>query len=369
MAELFDRFEINRAPRWPLLSRLLALSVVLHGLFLVAVAYVPTVRSMLYVAGKFSGLKFVSEDYDPTLLGQRATIMRLPPHEKLFYPPDYFGAPEVAETSPYDPTLVQQSAPPPPVYYRPPRRAYTPRTLSTPQPSPSPELAKANPSPTPATSPTPTEEQKRAEEEIEKIEKEKGVKRPVINTKPLEDAAQKGKEMFDQGKLDLNSGVEVTAIGELNEDGTLNPNATKIDWVTVKDENMAGMAQQVLTAISQSKMLANLQGAKVVRMGLKLDQQNLSVKITSDLPSEDDAKKQAEGYASMIFFGRIAKKGTSEGELYNNLKFNYEGKQFVMAFEMPKDAAGKIITDILAKKAAKDKEAKDKEAAAAQSKS
>ena len=88
MTELFDRFEINRTPRWPLLSRLVALSVVAHGLFLVAVVYVPTLRSMLYVASNVSGLKLVSEDYDPTLIGQRATIVRLEPHEKLYYPPD-----------------------------------------------------------------------------------------------------------------------------------------------------------------------------------------------------------------------------------------------------------------------------------------
>src|SRR5438477_9076807 len=127
MAELFDRFGVDRVPRWPLLSRLLALSVVLHGLLIVTLAYVPTLRSILHVAGAASGLKFVSEDYDPTLIGQRATIVRLP-HEKLYYPPDYFGAPEVAETSPFDTALVQQAAPPPPpppVFYRPPRRAYT----------------------------------------------------------------------------------------------------------------------------------------------------------------------------------------------------------------------------------------------------
>ena len=79
MSELFERFEVNRAPRWPLMSRLVALSVVLHGLFLVAVIYVPTVRSMLYVASTMSGIKFVSEDYDATLIGQRATIVRLEP--------------------------------------------------------------------------------------------------------------------------------------------------------------------------------------------------------------------------------------------------------------------------------------------------
>ena len=113
MSELFDRFEINRAPRWPLVSRLLALSVVLHGVFLVAVVYVPQLSNMLRVAGEFAGLKFVSQDYDPTLVGQRATIIQFAPHEKLYYPPDYFGASEVAETSPYNPTFVEQAAPPP----------------------------------------------------------------------------------------------------------------------------------------------------------------------------------------------------------------------------------------------------------------
>src|ERR687883_1303030 len=51
MAELFDRFEVDRVPRWPLLSRLLALSVVLHGLFLVTVAYAPTLRGLIHAAG------------------------------------------------------------------------------------------------------------------------------------------------------------------------------------------------------------------------------------------------------------------------------------------------------------------------------
>ena len=80
MAELFDRIEINRAPRWPMLSRLLALSVVVHGMFILAVVYVPTLRSLLYVAGNMAGIKFVSEDYDRTLynVAVTATWRKLP---------------------------------------------------------------------------------------------------------------------------------------------------------------------------------------------------------------------------------------------------------------------------------------------------
>src|ERR1700749_5239823 len=112
MAELFDRIEINRAPRWPLLSRLLALSVVVLGLFIVALVYVPTLRNILYLASSMSGIKFVSEDYDRTLIGQRATIVQFKPHEKLYYPPDSFGAPAVAETTQLQPMVVQQATPP-----------------------------------------------------------------------------------------------------------------------------------------------------------------------------------------------------------------------------------------------------------------
>src|SRR5947209_5034860 len=360
MAELFDRFEINRVPRWPLMSRLLALSVVLHGVFIVTLVYVPQLSAMLHVAGEFAGLKFVSQDYDPTLVGQRATVVQLAPHEKLFYPPDYVGAPEVAETSPYDPTFVQQAAPPPPPVYRP-RFARVPRERPAPQPSPSPELAKAAPSPSPAASPTPDEDQKRAEEALDRVAKANGIERPPeINTKPFVDIALKGKELIDQGKLDLkNSTLDVTATAERNDDGTLKAETVKIEGLA-NDENMSLLAQQLITALSQSKVLVVLKGAKDVRIALKLDQQNVAIKVLSELPSEDDANKTANGCALLVALGRKAKQGTNEGELYNSLKFDNDGKQFSMSFEMPKDAAGKMIADMLAKKAAKDAAAQNK---------
>ncbi|MFL6255966.1 MAG: hypothetical protein ACJ74T_13220 [Pyrinomonadaceae bacterium] len=356
MTELFDRFEVNRAPRWPLMSRLVALSVVAHGLFLVAVVYVPTVRSMLYVASTISGITFVNEDYDRTLVGQRATIIQFKPHEKLYYPPDYFGAPEVAETTQFDAMLVQQAAPvplPPPAPVYRPRRPRTPRVVAVPpEPTPTPaaEVAQATPTPAPL-----TEEEKRAEDEMARIAKENGIARPPgnINTKPFEDIAVEGKKLFDEGKLNLNSVIDVTATGELNEDGTLKPETVKLNWVTASDENTAALAQQLVTAMSQSKVLVILKGAKEVTISLKLDQQNVKIAVTSDLPTETEAMKTALGCSALVAIGRSAKKGTNEGILYENLKFDSAGKQFAMSFEMAKDAAGKMITEMLAKKAGK----------------
>ena len=357
MAELFDRFEINRAPRWPLMSRLVALSVVAHGLFLVAVIYIPTVRSILYVASNVSGIKLVSEDYDPTLIGQRATIVKFEPYERLYYPPDYFGAPQVAETTTLDAMVVQEAPPPmppPPVYQ--PRRARTPRVVATPDPSPTPEVAQATPTPSPEAL---TEEQKQAEAEMARIAQENGIARPPgnINTKPFEDIAVKGKELFDQGKLNLNTVIEVTATGELNVDGTLKPETVKLDWGATPptDQTTADLAQQLITAMSQSKVLVvltggNDKGAKDVRISLKLDQQTVKIAVVSDLPTESAAMQTALGCSALVAIGKQAKKGTNEGTLYENLKFENQGKQFAMNFEMPKDAAGQMIKDMLAKR-------------------
>lgn len=352
MAELFERVEVNRAPRWPLMTRLLALSVVAHGLFLVAVVYVPALRSMIALASSMSGIKFVSEDYDKTLIGQRATIVRLGPHEKLHYPPDYFGAPAVEDTTQLQPQVVAMATPPPPPppmpTYRP-RRVRTPRAQAsvTPTPTPAPEVAKASPTPTPDPA-----EQKKAEADIDKIVKDTGVKRPDINKKPFEDFALEAKKLYDAGKVDLSSAVEVNATGPVMEDGTLDPALTKLEWVSAQNENNAVLAQMLLTAISQSKTFSNLEGAKVVNMSLKLDSEKISINILSDLPTEADAKTKAEAYAGMVLLARFARSGTNEGELYKGLKFNYEGKQFKMSFEMPRDAAGKILGEVLAKQAA-----------------
>jgi hypothetical protein len=349
MPELFERVEINRVPRWPLMTRLVALSVVVHGLFLLAIVYVPTLRGLLYVAGNMSGIQFVSEDYDRTLVGQRATIVHFAPHEKLRYPPDYFGAPAVEETTQLQPEVVQQAAPPPPPapVYRP-RPMRVPRARPQPSPSPSPEVAQATPSP------TPDADQKQADAEMDKIAKANGIDRPpVINTKPFEEIAFKGKELIDQGKLDLkNSSIDVSVTAERNDDGTLNPDTISFDWKTASDENTAALAQQLVTALSQSKVLVVLKGAKTVTLALTLDQQDVSVRVKGELPTEEVARKTAEGYTTLVGIGRLAKKGTNEGELYNNLNFTNDGKQFTMSFVMPKDAAGKMIADMLAKKAA-----------------
>ena len=354
MSQLFATFEINRVPRWPLMSRLVALSVVVHGIFLVAVVYVPSLRGLLNVASSMSDIEFVSEDYDKTLLGQRATIIQLGPHEKLYYPPDYFGAPEVAETTQFDPMMVQTAPPPPPVPVYRPRRVRTPRPAPEPTPTPD-ETASATP--TPEESPTPVitdEARQKAEQAMAEAEKQAGVSRPTINPKPWEDLAAEGKLLYEQGKLNLNSAVDVSATAERAEDGKLKPETVDIKWHKPGDETTMMLAQKVITAVSESTMLSTLQGAKGVDMSLKLDEKEILVVIGNEFPSAAEAEKYANFYAVVLLGARVSKSGTDEGELYNNVKVNQEGSRFIITFKMPKEVAGKMIANLLNKKAAKD---------------
>lgn len=358
MSQLFDTFEVNRVPRWPLMSRLVALSVVLHGVFLVAVVYVPTLRGMLRVASAMSGIEFVSQDYDKTLLGQRATIIQLGPHEKLYYPPDYFGAPEVAETTLLDPMMVQPAAPPPVPVYRP-RRVRTPRPV--PEPTPTPEEV-ASATPTPEASPTPVSDEARqkAEAAMTEAEKQAGVRRPTINPKPWEELAAEGKQLYEQGKLNLNSSVDVSATAERAEDGKLKPETVDIKWHKPGDETTELLARKVITAVSESTMLSTLEGAKGVDMSLKLDEKEIEVVIGNEFPSAAEAEKYANFYAIVLLGARVSKSGTDEGELYNNVKVSQDGSRFIITFKMPKETAGKMIANLLSKKAAKAAAAQNK---------
>jgi len=197
--------------------------------------------------------------------------------------------------------------------------------------------------------------QDRAGAEMDRIAKENHIdeRPPLINTKPFEDFTLKGKELFDQGKLNLDGPLDVTATAELNDDGTFKPESVRIDWKAGGDENTAALAEQLVRAVSQSKLLGVLRGAKDARLALRLDSRNVSVEIASELPSEEEAAGYATGYALLLTVGRQQKRGTDEGELYDGLKIANEGKLFVLSFEMRKDLAGKMLADMLAKRAAR----------------
>ncbi len=176
---------------------------------------------------------------------------------------------------------------------------------------------------------------------------------PSINVKAFEDVALRGKQLVEQGKLGPDTTLHVVATAESDEDGRLRAETVNIEWHTAPDESVTALAQQFITAFSESRLLGALGDVKAVRLALKLDRQNVSVQVAAETPSESEARKYADGYGMMVKLAEIKKRGTDEGELYKRLRLTSEGKMFKMSFEMPRDEAARMIADMLAKKAAK----------------
>src|SRR5262245_37828570 len=112
MAELFDNFEVNREPKWPTLSRLIAASVLVHMAVVWAIIYVPAVRDTVNIAALIANTRFVDKDYVATQIGYDVQMVNV---EKFHYPEGYFAVQGIAGSElmaaandPFAPKIISQ---------------------------------------------------------------------------------------------------------------------------------------------------------------------------------------------------------------------------------------------------------------------
>src|SRR5215203_4340596 len=113
MAELFEKFEVNRETRWVTLSRLVGASLILHGVFLWMAIYVPALRDTFNIAALVANTRFVDKAYDATQIGEEVRLVQL--GEKVRYPDGYFAPERQSETAgkpasdPFAPRIISQA--------------------------------------------------------------------------------------------------------------------------------------------------------------------------------------------------------------------------------------------------------------------
>ena len=78
-------------------------------------------------------------------------------------------------------------------------------------------------------------------------------------------------------------------------------------------------------------------------MTFTLDGGRFRAETYSDTPSEQRAEEMARGYRMLVNFARIAKRGTDEGAVLNNMKISSSGKQLLMNLDMPREQMGNIL--------------------------
>lgn len=351
--ELFEKFEVEREPRWPIMLRLAGGSVVLHIALLACALYVPAVRDALKIAQTLSGTGFVDKAYRKTNIEDRAQILNLP---KFQYPEGYFykGDPMLPPPDPNAPQIMAQAPPVmvPPAFMPRPRRVKMPPGIppatASASPSPSPSVDPKDPAQLAAANKGKTPDQ--LEAEMDKMAADSNIARPnesEINTRPLKDWLANANKLKQAGKLDLSKTVEVVIMAELDIDGKL------VNPVVVQksgDDVLIEVAKDMVAKLNDSNALSFLKkfnqtglSGKQVRFTLKLDESNITAKVESEVESPERAQQIASGFNGLLVVGQYAKRGKDEEQIYKNTKVSSTGNQVIVNFIMPRHDAGELV--------------------------
>ena len=368
MAELFANAEINREPRWQILSKLAAASLALHAVALASLIYVPAVRDTFNIAALLADTGYVDKAYNKTEIGEDVQLLQLPA-AKFRYPDGYFAT----ETELQLAQALQANAPGPPL-------TVDLKPFSIPTPSPTPEVspspaASVSPEASPGASPavattaenTKTETPKtpeQAEEELNKIAAENSVVRPSeneINTRPLKDWLAKADDMRNKGQLDLTATVEITIAAKLS------PECKLVDATVVQktgDARLIDVAKEMVAAIGDSGMLSFLRDPKKTKdptvlncdpmplaLTIKLDQNEISARVETEADTPERASQMASGYNGLLALGQYAAelKKKDEEILYRNTRVTSENKKILVNFSMPRQTASEMLKKQLTK--------------------
>jgi hypothetical protein len=352
MAELFDKFEVNRDTRWRVLAQLVGASLVLHLVLLWLTIYVPALRDTFNIAALIASTKFVEKDYEATQISEDVQLVQL---EKFRYPAGYF-TPEgqVAAEFPAQPTpdpfaaqIISQARSvkniAPEVSPSPsPEPSASPTASPAPSASPSAAVAQASPATTPL---TPEEAQK----QLEKTAAQNNVPLPdenQINKKVLKDFAAYANDLKNQGKLDLDKPFEIVIEAELDEQGKLkNARFTKKEG----DENLVDLFGKMIAALNDSGFLTYLQpiskdnpGA-AVKITVKQGEQEVLASVESEASSPQRAESLARALNNLLYFGAGSRAGKDEEVLMKNTNATPDGKKVVVNFSMPRQSVVDMI--------------------------
>jgi hypothetical protein len=364
MAELFENFEVNSDPRWPIVSKLLACSLVGHLIFCFAALYIPGVRDALNLAALISDTSFVDRPYQRTIIEDDVQFVDVA-REKFHYPEGYWAVEGSATPEPTPLPFLAQALNQPKVFSVNPEVEASPSPVASPTPTPTPgsggstssstntsqAVTQSSPGPSPAQSPVNPID--KAQSELEKAAAANNVTLPAeneINKQAMRDFAAYAQELKQQGKLDLNKPFEIIIEADLDEKGKL-----KDAKFTKKagDPNLVDLFGRMVAALNDSGFLTYLKSNDKSDFGnivftIKQGETEVLATVECETPSEEMARKRAGGFNLMLLAGAQTRAGKDEEALLRNTSAEPVGKKVVFNFTMPRQAVVDLIKKQLA---------------------
>jgi len=352
--ELFEKFEVNRDPRWQVITKLLVASLVLHLVFVWAVIYVPVFRDTLNIASLIANTKFVDKDYEATQIRDDVQLVQI--SDKFHYPEGYFTFEQqlasgqipgqTAVADPFAPKIISQwskESKVDPEASASPSPAASASPAASPSASPSASaIAQASPLASPLTP-------EQAQKELEKTAEQNNVTLPdenEINKKVLKDFATYANDLKNQGKLNFEQPFEIVITAKLDEKGKLK------NWDFQKkagDENLVALFSRLVAALNDSGFLTYLQPISkdnpdaTVVITVKQGEKDVLASVVSEASSPERAESLAKALNNLLYFGAGSRAGHDEEVLMKNTNAAPDGKRVVINFSMPRQSVVDMI--------------------------
>ncbi len=184
-----------------------------------------------------------------------------------------------------------------------------------------------------------------------------------INKKPTKDKAKDSLAKIESGAIRLDSPFKVTigATLGLGKDGKTivlrDPKPIPNDPPTKNDPAMEKFVQDWIIAVGDSGWFGHLDKLRSKKVVITVEQNDaqLVATVKADQPTENDAKQAASGLGTLLSIAALAAKG-DEQVFLQKATVTYDGKTFLLNFNIPKPLIQEMILRKLAE--SKEKEAK-----------
>ena len=90
-------------------------------------------------------------------------------------------------------------------------------------------------------------------------------------------------------------------------------------------------------------MLNFLEGTRHLKLVAKVDDNNVEIVVSTEVESEERARRLEKGYSLLIVGGRIAKRGQDEEVYYNHTEVTSHDKEVSVKLAMPRSELSPLL--------------------------
>ncbi|HKR00873.1 MAG TPA: hypothetical protein VJT09_09370 [Pyrinomonadaceae bacterium] len=167
----------------------------------------------------------------------------------------------------------------------------------------------------------------------------------VFNRRPLTDFVRRVFSLQQRGELNLDSAFEILIEGDLDSEGLIHNGV-----ITQQAGSLAlqPVAIEFVTALNDSHILGVIEDGKRLRLKIASRENDFDVKASYEVESNEQAKRKANGYKTLLHFGEIARRGSDLEALYKNMRVSASDREVIINFSMPRETFCALLSKYLA---------------------